>query len=68
MNLKNLTNQKPLWDAFCEELDTRIEFCHKQLEQREETLELHRLQGEIKALRSLGQLRDKINGPKTETY
>ena len=68
MQIKRLVNDKPLWDAFCEELDSRIEFCHKQLEQRDQPLDLHRLQGEIKALRSLGQLRDKINGPKTETY
>lgn len=68
MNLKNLVNQKPLWDSFCEELDERIDFAHKQLEQRDEPLELHRLQGEIKALRSLKMLRDKINGAKTETY
>lgn len=68
MQIKRLVNDKPLWDSFCEELDERIEFCHKQLEQRDEPLELHRLQGEIKALRSLKLLRDKINGAKAETY
>jgi len=68
MQLKKLVNDKPLWDAFCEELDVRIEFCHRQLEQRVESSELYRLQGEVKALRSLKQLRDKINGEKTETF
>ncbi len=68
MQIKKLVNDKPLWDSFCEELDTRIEFCHKQIEQRDEPLQIHRLQGEIKALRSLKQLRDKINGEKTETF
>ncbi len=68
MQIKKLVNNKPLWDSFCEELDERIDFAHKQLEQRDEPLELHRLQGEIKALRSLKMLRDKINGAKTETY
>lgn len=68
MNLKNLVNQKPLWDSFCDELDERITYAYKQLEQRDEPLALHRLQGEIKALRSLKQLRDKINGEKTETF
>jgi hypothetical protein len=68
MNLKNLVNQKALWDSFCEEIDERIAFAQKQIEQRDEPLHLHRLQGEIKALRSLKQLRDKINGSKTETY
>lgn len=68
MRLKKLVNDKPLWDSFCEELDVRIEFCHRQLEQRVESSELYRLQGEVKALRSLKQLRDKINGEKTETF
>lgn len=68
MQIKRLVNDKPLWDSFCEELNERIDFAHKQLEQRDEPLELHRLQGEIKALRRLKQLRDKINGTKTETY
>lgn len=68
MQIKRLVNDKPLWDAFCEELDVRIEFCHRQLEQRVESSELYRLQGEVKALRSLKQLRDKINGEKTETF
>lgn len=68
MQIKKLINDKPLWDSFCEELDERISFAHRQLEQRVEPLELHRLQGEIKALRSLKQLRDKINGERTETF
>lgn len=68
MQIKKLVNDKPLWDSFCGELDDRIEFCHKQIEQRDEPLHIHRLQGEIKALRSLKQLRDKINGKKTETF
>jgi|TARA_B110000483_G_scaffold223132_1_gene280690 hypothetical protein len=68
MILKQLVNDKVLYDAFQKELDTRINFAYKQIEQRDEPLELHRLQGEIKALRSLKMLRDKINGEKTETF
>lgn len=68
MQIKRLVNDKPLWDSFCEELDERITYCQKQLEQRDEPLELHRLQGEIKALRSLKQLRDKVNNSKAETF
>tara|TARA_R110000851_G_C13059132_1_gene563850 strand:+ start:693 stop:899 length:207 start_codon:yes stop_codon:yes gene_type:complete len=68
MQIKRLVNDKPLWDSFCDELDIRIAFAHRQLEQRDEPAELHRLQGEIKALRSLKQLRDKINGERTETF
>ena len=68
MILKQLVNDKVLYDAFQKELDTRINFAYKQIEQRDESLVLHRLQGEIKALRSLKMLRDKINGEKTETF
>ena len=69
MSLKPLVNNKELWDDFCFEIGERIAFCHKQIEQRDEIHEIHRLQGEIKALRSLLQLRDKVNAkPKTETF
>jgi len=67
MQIKKLVNDKPLWDSFCDELDERIAFVQRQLEQREEPLVMYRLQGEIKALRSLKQLRDKVNGAKVET-
>lgn len=66
MQIKRLVNDKLLWDSFNEELDDRIRFTQKQLEQRIEPAELHRIQGEIKALRSLKQLRDKVNGARTE--
>tara|TARA_R110002167_G_scaffold249791_1_gene455916 strand:+ start:483 stop:689 length:207 start_codon:yes stop_codon:yes gene_type:complete len=68
MQIKRLVNDKILWDSFLEEVDTRIVFAQKQLEQRIEPAELHRIQGEIKALRSLKQLRDKINEERTETF
>ena len=68
MQIKKLINDKALWDSFCDELDERITYAYKQLEQRDEPLALHRLQGEIKALRSLKQLRDKVNGAKAETF
>ena len=68
MVLKQLVNKANLWKAFCKELEERIEFCHKQMEQRNEPHELYRLQGEVKAMRSLLGLRDKINGPKEETF
>ena len=61
MVLKQLVNKPTLWKAFCAEMDERIAFCHKQMEQFAEPHELHKLQGEIKALRSLKQLRDKVN-------
>jgi len=66
MQIKRLVNDKELWDSFCKEIDNRIAFAYKQLEQRDESLELHRLQGEVKALRSLKQLRDKVNNSNSE--
>jgi hypothetical protein len=62
MSLKLIVNDKNSWDALLEELEGRIQFAHKQLEQRTETEELYRLQGEVRALRSLTRLRDKVNG------
>lgn len=62
MSLKLVVNNKDSWDALLEELEDRIQFAHKQLEQRIELEELYRLQGEVRALRSLTRLRDKVNG------
>lgn len=68
MIIKQLVNSTALWDAFNKELDERIQFTQKQLEQRDEQQEIYRLQGEIRALRSLKMLRDKVNGARTETF
>lgn len=64
MSLKLVVNNKESWDSVLQEIDFRIEFAHKQMEQRTEIEELYRLQGEVRALRSLQRLRDKVNGPK----
>lgn len=61
MEIKRLVNDKILWDSFNQELDERIAFAYKQMEIRDESLVLYRLQGEIKALRNLKYLRDKVN-------
>lgn len=63
MQIKRLVNDKPLWDSFLEEVDSRIAACHKQLEQCRDTNEMFRLQGQVSALRSLKQLREAVNGP-----
>jgi hypothetical protein len=52
------------WDAFVEELDARIAVAHRNLEQANSSIDLHRAQGTIIALRQLKYLRDKINGIK----
>jgi hypothetical protein len=62
MSLKLVVNNKDSWDAMLVELEVRIQFAYKQLEQRTEVEELYRLQGEVRALRSLTRLRDKVNG------
>lgn len=64
MSLKGIVNDRPLWDALCEELDIRIAFCHKQLEHSILIEDVYRYQGEIRSLRKLKQLRDKVNEPK----
>lgn len=64
MILKQLTNKKELWDAFCEELDNRIEVAHRGIEQSKDLEDIYRYQGEIRNLRRLKQLRDQVNGRK----
>jgi len=59
--LKLVVNNKPQWDAMLEEIDFRIAFIHKQMEQYDDPVEIYRFQGEIRALRSLTKLRDKVN-------
>ena len=60
--LKLVVNNKPQWDAMLEEINSRIKFAHVQLEQFDDLVEVYRIQGELRALRSLTKLRDNING------
>ena len=64
MSLKTFVNNKAEWDAFTEELDVRISLAHRNLEQASTSIEIHRAQGTVLALRQLKYLRDKINGIK----
>ena len=57
-------NNKNEWDAFLEELEVRISSAHRNLEQASTSIEIHRAQGTVLALRQLKYLRDKINGIK----
>ena len=54
-------NNKKEWDAFLEELDIKISSAHRNLEQASTTIEIHRAQGSIMALKQLKLLRDKVN-------
>ena len=62
MNLKKLVNDKPLWDNFIEYLDDAIEKNHIALEQSDNHVVIHRLQGAIGALRRLKYLREEMKG------
>jgi hypothetical protein len=62
MSLKLLVNNKDIWEAFLEEIEERVEFAHRQLEQASTMEDMFRLQGEVRALRKLYKLRDKVNG------
>jgi len=64
MSLKTFVNNKNEWDAFLGELDVRISAAHRSLEQASTSIEIHRAQGTVLALRQLKYLRDKINGIK----
>ena len=64
MSLKTFVNNKNEWDAFLEELDVRISSAHRNLEQASTSIEIHRAQGTVLALRQLKYLRDKVNGTK----
>lgn len=66
MSIKQIVNDKPLWDALNDELDERIAGAHKSMENVILIEDVYRYQGEIRALRKLKQLRDKVNGPKGE--
>jgi hypothetical protein len=61
VNLKPFVNDKNLWSDFLEELDMRIEVCHKRLEQVTDMTDIYQTQGEVRALKKLKQLRDKVN-------
>ena len=62
MIVKNLVNDKPLWDGFVDVLNEKIEVAQRKLEQETSIEGVYRAQGEIAALRRLTFLRDEING------
>ena len=62
MNLKKLVNDKALWDNFLEYIDDNIAKNHTALEQADNAVIIHRLQGAIGALRRLKYLREEMNG------
>jgi hypothetical protein len=61
VNLKLFVNNKELWDEFLLEIDSMINSCYKLLEQERDPINIHHAQGELRALRKLQKLRDKVN-------
>lgn len=61
-SLKLLVNNKALWDSFNEHIEEQVQLAYSRLSVADDTVELHRIQGEIRALRRLTYLREKING------
>jgi len=62
MSLKQLVNNKDIWDAFNEELDKLIAQQHKSIETQTDAYSMYRIQGQIQAYKNLKYLRDKVNG------
>jgi predicted AlkP superfamily phosphohydrolase/phosphomutase len=62
MNLKQLVNNKELWDNFVQYLNHTIAIHHSAMEQADDIHTLYKAQGSISALRRLKYLRDEMNG------
>lgn len=62
MTLKSLVNNKESWDVLKEELETRISSAHVRLERARDDDEFKRTQGEVRALRSLLEMKERLNG------
>ena len=63
--IKELTNNKELWDAFVEELQRSIINYQRTMEQTENPSDIYRLQGAVSSLRRMIQLRDMMNNGKS---
>ena len=56
--IKELTNNKELWDAFVDELQRSIVNYQRTMEQTEKPTDIYRLQGAISSVRRLMQLKE----------
>jgi hypothetical protein len=61
-NLKPLVNDKALWESFLDEIQSRLNEVHRQMEQAGSVEDLFRLQGQAACLNKFKFLRDKVNG------
>ena len=60
-NLKQLVNNKELYEQFLKHVDDLIYLQHKQMEQATEPVIFYRAQGAISTLRKLKLLREQVN-------
>ena len=60
-NLKQLVNNKELYEEFLKHVDDLIYLQHKQMEQATEPVIFYRAQGAISTLRKLKLLREQVN-------
>lgn len=60
--LKKLVNDAPLWEAYLDYLDSKIQAAHIKLEQETIPDAMFKVQGEIAILRRLKYMRDEVNG------
>ena len=56
--IKELTNNKELWEAFVKELQRSIVNYQRTMEQTEKPSDIYRLQGAISSVRRLMQLKE----------
>ena len=61
-SLKQLVNNKELYEEFLKHVDDLIYLQHKQMEQATEPVVFYRAQGAVSTLRKLKLLREQING------
>ena len=61
-SLKQLVNNKELYDEFLKHMDDLIDTQHRQMEQASEPAVFYRAQGAINTLRKLKLLREQVNG------
>jgi hypothetical protein len=62
MSLRKMVNDPAIWDAFVEEINTKLELRKKTLIGTNEYEHILREQGAIRALERLLYLRDEVNG------
>ena len=60
--LKKLVNDKPLYDAFLEYIQKRIDAHTSQMVTSREDLDMKRAQGAVIELKRMFNLREEING------